>query len=64
MNEIKLLKCLKHPYIASFHGVLQDLSRVYLLQELVPGGVALQLCYFYLDQCCQVNCSSTWNKEM
>jgi len=46
MNEIKLLKCLKHPYIASFHGVLQDLSRVYLLQELVPGGELFE----YLEQ--------------
>lgn len=38
MNELNLLKCLKHDFLINALFAFQDRENLYLLMDLVPGG--------------------------
>lgn len=38
MNELNLLKCLKHEFLINALAAFQDRENLYLVMDLVPGG--------------------------
>lgn len=38
MNELNLLKCLRHPFLINALFAFQDRENLYLVMDLVPGG--------------------------